>query len=65
MGDVDHDLTKVALASIHLSREGVLGTVAPISWNFKEIGSPYAGELCDCIKSKRDVYSDLVLNFDV
>jgi hypothetical protein len=65
MGDADLDLTKVDTASIRLSREGVAGTVAPTSWNFKEIGSPFAVELCDCIRSKRDVYNDLVFNFDV
>ena len=65
MGGADLDLAKVDPASIRLSREGVAGTVAPTSWNFKEIGSPFTVELCDCIRSKRDVYSDLVFNFDV
>jgi hypothetical protein len=65
MGDADLDLTKVDPSSLRLSREGFAGTVAPTSWNFKEIGSPFAVELCDCIKSKRDVYSDLVFNFDL
>ena len=65
MGGTDLDLTNVDPASIRLSREGGSGTVAPISWNFKEIGSPFAVELCDCIRSKRDVYSDLVFNFDL
>jgi hypothetical protein len=65
MGDADLDLTAVNPASIRLSRDGFTGTVAPVSWNIKEIGSPFSVELCECIKSKRDVYSDLVLNFDV
>jgi hypothetical protein len=65
IGDADLDLAKVDPASIRLSREGIAATVAPTSWNFKEIGSPFAVELCECIRSKRDVYSDLVFNFDV
>jgi hypothetical protein len=65
IGGADLDLAKVDPASIRLSREGIAATVAPTSWNFKEIGSPFAVELCECIRSKRDVYSDLVFNFDV
>ena len=65
MEEDDLDLTTVNPASIRLSRDGFTGTVAPVSSNFKEIGSPFSVELCDCLKPKRDVYSDLVFNFDV
>ena len=55
----------IASFTFILNQNTVTATVAPVSWNFKEIGSPFSVELCDCIKSKRDVYSDLVFNFDL
>jgi hypothetical protein len=65
MGGDDLDVAKIDTASIRLSRQGIADTVAPISWVFKEMGSPFEGELCDCDRSKRDGYTDMVLTFDI
>jgi hypothetical protein len=65
MGGADLDITKINPAYIRLSREGITGVVAPLSWSNKDVGSSFESELCYCNKSKRDGYSDLVLTFDI
>jgi hypothetical protein len=65
LGSEDFDVSTIDPASIRLSREGVEGEIPPLRWSYKDIGTPFEGELCDCHALNGDGYIDLSLKFDI
>jgi hypothetical protein len=65
LGTEDFDVTTIDPVTIKLSREGVTDDVSPIRWNYDDVATPFAGELCDCNELGGDGNMDLMLHFDV
>lgn len=68
LGTEEFDISTIDPSSIRLSREGVQGEVAPVWrrtvwWRYKDVATPFEGELCDCHKLSRDGYIDLLMKF--
>jgi len=63
LGTNDLDVTDIDASTILLGREGVAGTLAPVSWSVADVAEPFTGELCDCHTDGADGYPDLVLKF--
>jgi hypothetical protein len=57
------DVTTIDPSSITLTREGVEEYVAPLRWEYEDVGTPFEGELCDCHELNGDGYLDLTLKF--
>ena len=63
LGTAEFDVTTIDPGTILLTREGCEG-VAAIRWSYKDIATPFTGELCDCNDLNGDSYIDLTLKFD-
>ncbi|MCH7688345.1 MAG: hypothetical protein IH899_16965, partial [Planctomycetes bacterium] len=64
LGSKDFDITQVRMSSLLLSRtDGVGGSLAPKNLKFKDEGTPFEGELCDCHAAGRDQITDLRMKF--
>jgi hypothetical protein len=58
LGTADFDVSAIDPETVQL--EGV----SPLRWNWKDVGTPFDGELCDCHELEGDGYVDLTLKFD-
>jgi hypothetical protein len=58
LGTENFDVSDVDVGSVSL--EGV----APISFSYEDVATPFDGELCDCHEAGPDGYLDLTLKFD-
>jgi hypothetical protein len=58
LGTADFDVSAIDPKTVQL--EGV----SPLRWNWKDVGTPFDGELCDCHELEGDGYVDLTLKFD-
>jgi hypothetical protein len=65
LGTEDFDVTQIDPATVKLSREGVEVDVSPLRWAYKDVATPFEGELCDCHTLGADGLLDLALKFDV
>ena len=63
LGTEDFDVTTIDPTTIQLTIDGVAG-VAPLRWNYEDVGTPFEGELCDCHDLNGDGYMDLTLKFE-
>ncbi len=64
LGSKDFDITQVRMSSLLLSRaDGVGGSLEPRNLKFKDEGTPFQGELCDCHAAGRDQITDLRMKF--
>jgi hypothetical protein len=63
LGSKDFNVKDIDPATIVLSREGIPGGVAPLRYNYADVATPFAGELCDCNSLYGDGYKDLTLKF--
>ena len=64
LGSEDFDITQVRMAGLLLSRADGLGdSLAPKNLKFKDEGTPFEGELCDCHAAGRDQITDLRMKF--
>jgi len=61
----DFEVTCIDPLTIRLSREGIEEGVAPIRSGYKDVATPFEGELCDCNDLNGDGYMDLTLKFPV
>jgi hypothetical protein len=65
LGTEDFDVTTIDPDTIQLTREGVMGGVAPIRWSYEDVATPFEGKLCDCHDLEGDGYIDLTLKFSI
>ncbi|MCH8851717.1 MAG: hypothetical protein IID41_03585 [Planctomycetes bacterium] len=64
LGSEDFDITQVRMSGLLLSRaDGVGSSLAPKNLKFKDEGTPFEGELCDCHAAGRDQITDLRMKF--
>jgi hypothetical protein len=60
------DTTIIDPATIELKREGSQSGIAPVRWDYQDVGTPFIMEpgTCDCHDLGGDGYLDLTLKFD-
>ena len=64
LGTDEVDITEIDWASVRLVRADFIGLeVEPTHKSFKDVGTPFAGELCDCHGQGKDGVVDLRLKF--
>lgn len=64
LGSDEVDITEIDWASVLLVRADLIGEgVTPTHKSFKDVGTPFAGELCDCHGFGKDGMVDLRLKF--
>jgi hypothetical protein len=64
LGTMDFDVTLVDPASLMIARaDGMGGSVAPIRFNYDDVGTPFLGELCDCHALEGDGFMDMTIKF--
>jgi hypothetical protein len=63
LGTDEFDVTTIDPATIMITREGIMGGVPVLRMDYKDEGTPFEGELCDCHKRKGDGYMDLTMKF--
>jgi uncharacterized repeat protein (TIGR01451 family) len=63
LGTADFSVRDIDPSTIRLTREGAAGSVAPLKWSYKDVATPFAGELCGCNEMYGDGYMDLTLKF--
>ena len=64
LGTDDVTVADVDLGSLELQRiDGIGGAIAPTHKSYKDLTSPFAGELCGCHKSGKDGTVDLKMKF--
>ena len=63
LGTEDFDVTTIDPETVKITFEDMEG-VAPITWAYEDVGTPFEGELCDCHDLDGDGYMDLTLKFD-
>ncbi len=64
LGSDDFDITQVRMSGLLLSRaDGVGDSLEPKNLRFKDEGTPFEGELCDCHAAGRDRIRDLRMKF--
>ncbi|OGQ99412.1 MAG: hypothetical protein A2521_12680 [Deltaproteobacteria bacterium RIFOXYD12_FULL_57_12] len=63
LGSTDFDVSTIDPATVRLTMEDMAG-VAPVRWNFEDVATPFAGELCDCHDLNGDGFPDMTLKFD-
>jgi hypothetical protein len=64
LGEADFDVSRIDPASIVLTREGYVTSVAPYKFSYEDVGTPFAGEPCGCHDLHEDGHVDLDLKFD-
>ena len=64
LGSEDFDVTTIDPATIVLTGEGQAGGVAPIRWDYEDVGTPFESQECDCHDLDGDGYLDLALKFN-
>jgi len=64
LGTANFDVTTINPDMIVLMREGTVGMVSPVRWDYEDVATPFEGELCDCHELGPDGYLDLTLKFD-
>jgi len=64
LGTEDFDITQVRMSTLLLSRaDGVGGSLVPTNRKFKDEGTPFEGELCNCHAVGKDQITDLRMKF--
>jgi hypothetical protein len=64
VGAATFDVHDVDIASLQLSRhDGVGGSVSPVRTGYRDIASPFTGDLCDCHTLGGDGIIDLGMHF--
>jgi hypothetical protein len=64
LGTDDFDITQVRMSSLLLSRaDGEGGSLVPKNTKFKDEGTPFEGDLCDCHADGRDQKPDVRMKF--
>ena len=51
--------------SVRVNRKFMTEQIAPQSWSYADVATPFPGEPCDCHDLTTDGYTDLVLEFNV
>jgi hypothetical protein len=64
LGTEKLDVSAIEPSSLTLTREGIEESVAPIRWDYEDVGTPFEGQLCDCHELEGDGYDDLTLKFN-
>jgi hypothetical protein len=65
LGSDELDVTTIDPETIMITREGIMGGVPAFKISYKDVGTPFEGELCDCHGLYGDGYMDLSLKFIV
>jgi hypothetical protein len=65
LGTEDLDAGDVDPATMRLSREGSDSEVEPLTYTYRDVGSPPIGGRCACYELPGDGLDDLVLRFDI
>jgi hypothetical protein len=65
LGTADFSAIDIDPTTIRLTREGMAAEVAPLSWTFTDVGTPFMGTLCDCHTLGMDGFQDLRFRFDI
>jgi len=63
LGTESFDVANINPSTIRLGRERNGEGVPPIRWKYKDVSTPFEGELCECHKLGPDCNKDLVLEF--
>jgi hypothetical protein len=63
LGTEDFDVTTIDPATVRITFDDLEG-VAPLRWDYEDVGTPYEGELCGCHDLNGDGYMDMTLKFD-
>jgi hypothetical protein len=64
LGTEDFDVGTIDPSMIRLTRDGMAAEVAPIRWAYKDVATPFIGEVCDCHELGPDGFVDLTLKFE-
>jgi hypothetical protein len=65
LGTMDLDVANIDPGTVRLSRDGVTGECAPVSWAYTDVGVPVIGSSPDCNTPHGDGFDDLQLTFSV
>jgi hypothetical protein len=64
LGTMDFDVAMINPMTLMISRaDGVGGSVAPLRFNYEDVGTPFMGDPCDCHEMEWDGYMDLTMKF--
>jgi len=65
LGTADFDVSRIDPESVRVNRKSMTEKVAPVSWRYSDVATPFSGEPCDCHRLTADGYEDLILTFSV
>jgi Ca-activated chloride channel family protein len=65
LGTGDLSVDNIIPDSIALGRQGLDETVPVLLWDYEDVETPFAGDLCDCHETGPDGVTDLTLKFSV
>ena len=65
LGTTDFDIADIDPASVRLTRQGVVGEVAPLNCIEQDVSAPFTGPLCGCLVGEPDGYVDLLASFSL